>query len=151
MQIQIQHIFRHESRGRKSGDKQFVDHPLALHPNGWGRGGCRMGCYNQTREPARLGSGELQDNRTECESFRSQDEYTPALVGRPDASGPPLDLGACSHSYRAMTPRPAVRTSVRGAALPYNPSRRTRIWEGTSVRVVAYVAMTLVARFKSPR
>lgn len=36
MQIQIQHIFRRESRGRKSGDKQFVDHPLALHPNGWG-------------------------------------------------------------------------------------------------------------------
>jgi hypothetical protein len=110
-----------------------------------------MGCYNQTREPARLGSGELQDNRTECESFRSQDEYTPTLVGRKDASGPPLDLGACSHSYRAMTPRPAVRTSVRGAALPYTPSRRTRIWEATSVNVVAYVAMTLVARFKSPR
>lgn len=38
MQIEVQHIFRAESGEWESGDKQFVDHPLALYPNGWGRG-----------------------------------------------------------------------------------------------------------------
>jgi hypothetical protein len=38
VQIEVQHIFGGESRGRKSRDKQFVDHSFALHPNGWGRG-----------------------------------------------------------------------------------------------------------------
>lgn len=36
MEIEVQHIFRAESGARQSGDKQFVDHPLALYPNGRG-------------------------------------------------------------------------------------------------------------------
>src|SRR6266567_2822636 len=60
MQIQVQHIFRRESEGRKSGDKQLVDHPLALHPNGWGRGGCRMGCDNQAQTRPAWGQGNFK-------------------------------------------------------------------------------------------
>ena len=38
MQIQIQHIFGGKSRSGKSGDEQFVNHAIALFPDGGARG-----------------------------------------------------------------------------------------------------------------
>ncbi len=85
-----------ESGGGKRGDKQFVDHPLALHPTGGRRGGCRMGRHYQTQTWPAWGQGNLRTIVEGARRFRFQDEYTPGLVGGSDASGPPPDPGVCS-------------------------------------------------------
>src|SRR5216684_6973627 len=48
MQIQIQHIFGGKSRSGKSRDEQFVDHAIALFPDG---GACRCGGMTGDDQP----------------------------------------------------------------------------------------------------
>ena len=59
MQIQVQHIFGGKSGSGQPGDEQFVDHAIALLPNGWGSGCGGMSGDNQPHTRSTSGQGHV--------------------------------------------------------------------------------------------
>ncbi len=151
MQIQIQHIRGSKSGRGKGADKQLVDGAVPLDADFWRRGGDSMGGHHQADLEAawRQGNGWAIVERTRHPTFRMGAHLIRGT--RKSLLNHLQTKEAVVTTREAITPRPAVRTSISGAASPYSPSKRSSTEAVESACLVAESVITWIARNSSPR
>ncbi len=137
MQVEVKHIRGSKHRGGKRAHNQFVNGAVSLNADGGRRAGDTMGRDDQTH----LGSGRRQGNGWAIVACSRHATFRMGAHPIWSASKRLLDAFQLRASWEArllaITPRPAVSTSMRGAASPYKPSRRRSTAVGGSPSLAA--------------